>query len=387
MFSKVCQYYILLLIVFPLAFLLVACIPPISNETAIPSISPQTVDVTNNNSDALSIFATWTPLPTIQPRPDFVREVVPPESISIPQVIYQYQRPGVTTFGLVDLEDAWLYGFRSEICADIDLGELVQPGDNFAANAETQERFQLIIDGIEISAEMGNGLGGAVLALDSLTNPTMTWEHYSKFCWIVPLEVGTHQINLQFQPTSGDIQAYSWQFALTKELPPSIQANSRILSANGPMPLPLVEPIPTSIAEPAFIQSVFPKPGEILPLSYFDNELCVEVKYEEIFKDERYDTDFFNKHLTVSINGSRISATQFATILEDNATPRAVEPIVTVSRMISTGEDGQDKIVSIRKCWQEVALLPGMYEAHVTWDGSIEEALEYQWLFAIAVEE
>ena len=49
-------------------------------------------------------------------------------------------------------------------------------------------------------------LGGAVLVQDLSTNPKMTWEHYTYFCWIVPLEVGIHQIDLQFQQTSGDIQ-------------------------------------------------------------------------------------------------------------------------------------------------------------------------------------
>ena len=111
------------------------------------------------------------PLPTIQPRADFVREVRPPESISIPQVIYQYQRPDITTFGLVDLEDAWFYGYRSEICADIDLGELVQPGDSFALDEETRERFRLIIDGVEISAETGGGLRWGSISSRSLNQP------------------------------------------------------------------------------------------------------------------------------------------------------------------------------------------------------------------------
>lgn len=297
-------------------------------------------------------------------------------------MIYQYERPGYTTFGLIDVEDVWSVGYRSEICADIDLGKLVQPGDHFGLDRETAKRFRLIIDGREVPADLGHGIGGAVLVTDSSTEPVMSWEAYSRFCWIVPLPPGTHEITLQFQQTSGDIQEYSWQIALTTELPPEIRATAILNASDLPVPLPLEGPWPTTAVKP-FIQTVLPEPGDVIPLSSFNNELCVEVKYEALFSNEPYNTNFFNNNLKAFINGSSIAAAQSATILVDNATPKASIPTAVISQMITVGEDGQEQITTLRKCWQNVTLLPGRYEAHVTWNEALDDPLEYAWQFAI----
>lgn len=376
------KHVILLLLLLPTMSCLVACVP-VTNQAEVLPVTAQPVEATTNSAGNGPILATWTPLPTIQPRPDFVIAVAPPESISIPHVIYQYQRPGYTTFGLVDVEDAWSVGYRSEICADIDLGKLVQPGDHFGLDRETAKRFRLIIDGREVAADLGHGLGGAVLVTDSSTEPVMSWEAYSRFCWIVPLPPGTHEITLQFQQTSGDIQEYSWQIALTTELPPEIRATAILNASDLPVPLPLEEPWPTTAVKPPFIQTVLPEPRDVIPLSYFNNELCVEVKYEALFSHEPYNTNFFNNNLKAYINGSSIAAAQSATILVDNATPKASIPTAVISQLITAGEDGQERITTLRKCWQNVTLLPGRYEAHVIWNAAFDDPLEYKWQFAI----
>jgi hypothetical protein len=176
--------------------------------------TPKNIAEVDNNSGKVAIQAIETPLATIQPRPSFVRDIAPPESTSIPLKIYQYVHPEIMTTGLMPLEDAWEYGYQSQICADIDLGELVQPADDFGAVTETGERFQLIVDDVETRTEPSI-FGGAVEVTNTSMNPMATWEHFSIFCWLVPLDSGIHEIVLQFQQTSGSIQEYTWQFALT----------------------------------------------------------------------------------------------------------------------------------------------------------------------------
>ncbi|MEM7117216.1 MAG: hypothetical protein AAF614_32585 [Chloroflexota bacterium] len=183
----------------------------------------------DEESNARRSLDPWTPLPTIEPRPDFVRKVSPPESMAIPYDTYHYKHPDFTTYGLVDIETARELDYKSEICLDIDLGELVQPGDNLAMDDATSERFQLIVNRGEILAEASNGLGGAVLVTDS-TDPKSTWEHYTIFCWFVPLELGTHELTLKFQQTSGDIQKYSWQLALTNDTSVDIPSEATFMA-------------------------------------------------------------------------------------------------------------------------------------------------------------
>ncbi|MCA9932428.1 MAG: hypothetical protein KC415_00785 [Anaerolineales bacterium] len=218
-FSILNWHFVSPLFLLVMLLLVVACAPTMNINNNSPAGTLQPLDENNSFKNPL-IRATRTPLPTIQPKPDFVLEVSPPESMSIPYGIYRFQHPDIIAYGLVDLEDAWNYGYKSEICVDVDLGELVQPGDNLALDDDTRERFQLIVDGNIILVEGSRGYSGGVLVLDSLTDFETTWGTYTIFCWFAPLEPGTHEVTLKFQQTSGDIQAYSWQFALTNKLSP-----------------------------------------------------------------------------------------------------------------------------------------------------------------------
>lgn len=196
-------------------------------------------DIVESSMD-MPVEATWTPLPTLQPRPSFVKAVSPPESASIPLEVYQYKHPDIEVIGSPKPDDAWIYGYKSQICADIDLGMLVQAGDDLSANAATAKRFHLIVDDVETPAEYVGGIGGAVLVIDNSTDPPTSWEHYSDFCWYVPLGVGIHKVVLRFQQTSGDFQEYAWQFALTDVMPLHMPTPTTT-PAGTPVPLPIEE--------------------------------------------------------------------------------------------------------------------------------------------------
>lgn len=192
---------------------------------------------TVENSTDIVVEATWTPLPMLQSRPSFIKEVSPPESVSTPLDVYQYEHPEITVIGYPKPDDAWVYGYKSQICADIDLGELVLPGENLGADAETAKRFQLMVNDLETPAEYVGGIGGAVLAIDYSMDPPASWEHYSDFCWYVPLGVGIHKVVLRFQQMSGDYQQYAWQFALTDVMPPRMPTPTTIPTGT-PVSLP-----------------------------------------------------------------------------------------------------------------------------------------------------
>ena len=78
-----------------------------------------------------------------------------------------------------------------------------------------EERLQLAVIGTGYVSYDAEGLSGA-LEVDHISK-NATWESHTIYCWQVPLEAGTHTLNLQFRQTSGSILEHTWQFALSDE--------------------------------------------------------------------------------------------------------------------------------------------------------------------------
>ena len=168
--------------------------------TILPTLSPDDV--------------TWVPLPTIQPRPEFIVDISPPESSTIPWEYFRYEHPEIRLYGFIDLESGFSMGYGSRICVNIDLGEVVQSGDDLNISS-AQARMQLRLVGTDIVPEQAGGLSGLLENYSTLKDAT--WESFTIYCWQVPLGAGTHTLNLQFRQTSGSILEYTWQFALSDE--------------------------------------------------------------------------------------------------------------------------------------------------------------------------
>ena len=100
------------------------------------------------------------PLPTIQPRPLFVEQVVPPEGSTVPIRNFRSE-------------------FQSEICADIDFRSVVEPFDNLFPNDAT-ERIRLVTKHSDVELKPKGALYRLTEACDATGAcfPAHAW-----FCW------------------------------------------------------------------------------------------------------------------------------------------------------------------------------------------------------------
>lgn len=159
-----------------------------------------------------------TPLPTLQPKPEFVLEVVPKESQALPLTVYRGEidkgEQGYTELAMA----AWdkLSGYNSEICVKIDGVE--QIGDDFTQPSTITNRVSMQVDGIEI-IDIYGGLVSleAISVVDTNGQVLMRGVGAKVACGIVALDVGVHMVQFQFRQTSGNILEYQWQFVLTED--------------------------------------------------------------------------------------------------------------------------------------------------------------------------
>lgn len=159
-----------------------------------------------------------TPLPTLQPKPEFVLEVVPRESQVLPLTVYRGEiykgGQGYSELALADWDK--ISGYNSEICLKID--GVDQVGDDFTQPSTITNRVSMQVDRVEV-IDIYGGLVSleAVRVVDTNGQVLMRGVGTKVVCGIVALDVGVHKVQFQFRQTSGTILEYEWLFELVDE--------------------------------------------------------------------------------------------------------------------------------------------------------------------------
>jgi hypothetical protein len=175
-----------------------------------------------------------TPVPTlvkmenaiVEPRPNFISALTPPEYYIVPISLYNYHPEGVFMLGVSDYDpmapDSYEFGFQSSICIKPRIELLIQQGDIFVQRNQEgerlEERMELFINGKLVEAGVAGIAGG--LIYDQPTQEPQSLRTIgiigAGYCWKVPLSVGQHEVTFRFHQTSGDIKTYTWHFEISQ---------------------------------------------------------------------------------------------------------------------------------------------------------------------------
>ena len=159
-------------------------------------------------------------IPAPQPRPDFVYQVSPLESETIPLSLFE--SPGDPSEDISLPSDGRPAGFpipaqgyNSKVCTAINLAPLVQPKDDLTSYDKIMAHVTFSIDEHELGEPAFDYFrtdleDEIIVAEDGLTQ----WIGLFTLCWTRELLAGAHQATFQFEQTSGDIQSYSWHFII-----------------------------------------------------------------------------------------------------------------------------------------------------------------------------
>ncbi len=154
---------------------------------------------------------TLAPLPTPEPRPDFIGDVSPPESSTIPLNVYQVNINEHAIHEGVRSEDM---GFANSICVAIDTGPVLESGDKLVDWRNVLNRVSVRADGTLLTDVVYTIWYNILTYNEAEDAEGIGWVVY---CWQADLGVGNHEIAVQFSQTSGNIQEYKWYFAITSE--------------------------------------------------------------------------------------------------------------------------------------------------------------------------
>lgn len=338
---------------------LVACLPATPSPRGLPAPQP-----------------TWTPYPTIQPRPDFIQEVSPPESVAIPLQIYAYDNPGEDQLGYArDVQEAYRYGYDSDICVLFFVADLLEEGDNLTSEELLLERITLLINGSNTPATLSDRalISRALFIMVGETgNPTSTGVGPEPFCWKAELGVGVHQIVFQFRQTSGIVQQYAWHLVITEAFPPLSTPNVTPTPAGTAVPLPTVLPLPTPMPTPDFVVEAIPDPSTIVAVNEWDHRICFGTDTILLFGDDSFDEEILERRFSVTVNGKPIKDM----IGEPSTSPEDVAE-VSVIRVEHKGTE-------VTYCWPNVRIESGMYQVEFRFERPSGEIVQYSWVFVLA---
>ena len=200
---------------------LIGCTPSSNDGTVVSQLAVTAPSATDTAQPDTAPTATVQPqvsIPAPQPRPDFVRQVSPLESETIPLSLFQ--APSEERFiptenlpaGFPDPEK----GYNSQICVEINLSPpLAQPRDSLTDYNKIMAHITFLIDEQELDEPKGGYFKTDLEEDITVSNDGLTqWISPYTLCWTAQLLVGAHQATIQFEQTSGAIQSYSWHFII-----------------------------------------------------------------------------------------------------------------------------------------------------------------------------
>lgn len=160
----------------------------------------------------------------VEPRPDFISALRPPEYYIVPLSLYNYHAEGVVVTTVPEYEPmnprTYAYGFQTSICIEPKMELLIQEGDkltDFEGDERPEERMELFVDGKLVEPGPGGSLSGLLYVPPTREPESPRTEAIvaAGYCWKVPLSVGKHEVTYRFHQTSGDIKAYTWYFEIS----------------------------------------------------------------------------------------------------------------------------------------------------------------------------
>ena len=196
-----------LLLLFILSIVVVSCrndngLPPLPDQ--IPSATPE-----------------FAPLPTLQPRPDFVSAVTPLESqqLSLPLLEADRTEEFLAATGiLVNSSGDPDLGYMSQVCLTANLFPLAQIGDDFSDDQNVVNRVTFQVDNLILPEVTGWHTSlEAISLLDENEQVSIQGLGDMIFCGKVSLDVGVHTVLFQFRQTTGETKEYTWQFVIKDE--------------------------------------------------------------------------------------------------------------------------------------------------------------------------
>lgn len=170
-------------------------------------------------------------MPVVEPRPEFINALRPPEYYRIPLSLYNYHPEGLVMHKVRDYDPANLssieHGFQSSICLDLFARLLAQEGDILTGGTaiidgvevereEMEDRMELLVDKNLVETEASTQYD--ILSFLPTREPESPRTYFvsADYCWEVPLPVGKHEVTFRFHQTSGDMKTYTWYFEISE---------------------------------------------------------------------------------------------------------------------------------------------------------------------------
>jgi hypothetical protein len=199
---------------------LIGCTPLSNDSTVVSQLAVTAPTATATAQPHTAPTATIQPqvsIPAPQPRPDFVRQVSPLESATVPLSLFE--SPGEDrSIPTDDIPSGFpdpTQGYNSQVCVRINLTTLVQPKDDLSGYDKIMPHVTFIMDAHELEDPAFyyflTDLEPEIIVAD---DGSMQWIGPFTLCWATQLFVGAHQATIQFEQTSGDVQSYSWHFII-----------------------------------------------------------------------------------------------------------------------------------------------------------------------------
>lgn len=147
----------------------------------------------------------------LQPRPDYINGISPPEYSIVPWALFEYDMPDIKHLGLKDVES----GFERSICVDFFFDPLVEPNDYIVDSNIIVERMTLLVNGEVMRTASSGGMHMGTQSHHPAINAIWVSGHDTE-CWEAPLRPGRHEVKFQFVQTSGTVAEYVWYFQISK---------------------------------------------------------------------------------------------------------------------------------------------------------------------------
>ena len=190
-----------------LTAMLIACNPvrPLASVlTSLPATEP--------------LPPTLTPLLEIEPMPAYLLEVQPAPASHVSLEWYQadlMDEKGLAGYeGSRPVEEV---GYRSNVCVYLNVGPVIQSGDQILDYGDATSRVALYIDDTLLIPKADERWAHVeVLTEYPEVGPDTVSGAPFWLCWPVELQVAMHNATFQFQQTDGTLQEYSWLFEITE---------------------------------------------------------------------------------------------------------------------------------------------------------------------------
>ncbi len=160
---------------------------------------------------------TPTPLPVIEPMPDYILQVQPAPASYVSLEWYEADLINESGFGGYEgsrpVEEI---GHRSNVCVYLDVGPVIQSGDRTTDYGSAIIRSDLYVDDIQLTPRLDeHWFHVEVLREYPDVGPNTFSGAPFWLCWPTELEIGVHKAVFEYQQTDSTIQEFSWLFEIT----------------------------------------------------------------------------------------------------------------------------------------------------------------------------